>query len=232
MPPLAILAGGLAKRLRPMTERLPKALVPVRGEPFVSHQLRLVRDRGVERVVLCVGYLGEMIRDFVGDGSAFGLRVEYSWDGAAPQGTAGAVQKALPLLGERFFLMYGDSYLPCDYGAVERAFDAAGKAGLITVFRNEGRWDSSNVEFRDGRIVRYSKQSDATMRHIDYGLEVFHRSAFGELPECPCDLTAVYQSLLASDQLAAFEVAERFYEVGSFEGIAALEARLERGEQA
>jgi NDP-sugar pyrophosphorylase family protein len=229
MLPLAILAGGLAKRLRPLTENLPKSLVPINGEPFVSHQLRLVRDRGVERVVLCVGYLGEMIRDFVGDGRAFGLQVDYSWDGGQPLGTAGAVRAALPLLGESFFLMYGDSYLPCDYGAVEQAFQMAGKQGLLTVFRNDGQWDASNVEFHDGRIVTYSKQlRNSNMRHIDYGLEVFRRSAFADRPESACDLAAVCQSLLAHDELAAFEVGERFYEIGSFEGISALEERLAR----
>lgn len=226
MLPLALLAGGLAKRLRPLTETLPKALVPINGEPFVSHQLRLLRDRGVDRVVLCLGYLGKMIQDFVGDGSAFHLRVEYSWDGRQPLGTAGAVRAALPLLGESFFLMYGDSYLPCDYGAVARAFQTAGKQGLVTVFKNDGQWDSSNIEFSEGRIVTYSKVQTPNMRHIDYGLEVFHRSAFEDLPESPSDLTTVYRDLLARDELAAFEVGERFYEIGSFEGISALEERL------
>jgi NDP-sugar pyrophosphorylase family protein len=222
---LAILAGGMAKRLRPLTDALPKALVPIRGEPFISHQLRLVRRRGVQKVVLCVGYLGEMIQDFLGS-TAFGLEVAYSFDGGEPLGTAGAVREALPLLGESFFLMYGDSYLPCDYRAVEEAYEMAGKQGLITVFRNEGQWDASNVEFRDGRIVTYSKQNNRKMRHIDYGLEVFRRSAFANLPAGPCDLTTVYQSLLARDQLAALEVAERFYEIGSFEGISTLEEHL------
>jgi NDP-sugar pyrophosphorylase family protein len=229
MLPLAILAGGLAKRLRPLTETLPKSLVPVGGEPFVSHQLRLVRSRGVERVVMCVGYLGEMIRDFVGDGGAFGLKVEYAWDGGQPLGTAGAVRAAVPVLGEAFFLMYGDSYLPCDYRAVQEAFQMSGKQGLLTVFRNEGQWDTSNVEFHEGRIATYSKQPNAGMRHIDYGLEVFRSSAFSDLPETPCDLTMVYRGLLERDELAAFEVGERFYEVGSFEGIAALEERLAAG---
>ncbi len=228
MLPLAILAGGLAKRLRPLTETLPKAMVPVCGEPFIAHQLRLVRARGIKRVALCLGYLGEMIREFVGDGRAFGLDVEYSFDGGQLLGTAGAVRAALPLLGDAFFLMYGDSYLPCDYRAAERAFRNAGKQGLLTVFRNDGQFDTSNVEFREGRIVTYSKQPNPNMRHIDYGLEVFDRAAFADLPESPCDLTVVYQSLLARDQLAAFEVGERFYEIGSFEGIAALEERLSR----
>jgi N-acetyl-alpha-D-muramate 1-phosphate uridylyltransferase len=229
MLPLAILAGGLAKRLRPLTENLPKSLVPINGEPFIGHQLRLVRDRGVERVVLCVGYLGELIRDFVGDGKAYGLHVEYSWDGPRPLGTGGAVRAALPLLGESFFLMYGDSYLPCDYRAAEQAFCAAGKQGLLTVFQNDGQWDASNVEFRDGRIVAYSKaRHNPNMRHIDYGLEVFRRSVFADIPESSCDLAAVCQGLLARQELAALEVADRFYEIGSSEGIVALEEFLAR----
>jgi len=227
---LAILAGGLAKRLRPLTETVPKALVPVAGEPFIAHQLRLARDRGISRVVLCVAHLGEMIRDFVGDGGRFGLEVQYSFDGGQLLGTAGAVRNALPLLGEAFLLMYGDSYLPCDYGAVEAAFQASRKQGLMTVFHNQGQWDASNVEFRDGRILVYAKgRPNPGMQYIDYGLGALRASAFEHLPEGPCDLTSVYQDLVARGELAAFEVSERFYEIGSFEGLAALEERLARG---
>jgi NDP-sugar pyrophosphorylase family protein len=227
MLPLAILAGGLAKRLRPITETIPKALVPVAGEPFVAHQLRLARDRGIERVVMCIAYLGEMIQDFVGDGAAFGLQVQYSFDGGELLGTAGAVRKALPLLGDAFLILYGDSYLPCDYGAVERAFLESGKPGLMTVFENHGKFDTSNVEYRDGRILVYSKnQRNPNMHHIDYGLGALRASAFRNFPDSPCDLALVYQDLLARGELAAFEVPERFYEIGSFEGLAALESRL------
>ena len=227
---LAILAGGLAKRLRPLTETVPKALVPVAGEPFIAHQLRLARDRGISRVVLCVAHLGEMIRDFVGDGGRFGLEVQYSFDGGQLLGTAGAVRNALPLLGEAFLLMYGDSYLSCDYAAVEAAFLASGKQGLMTVFHNQGQWDASNVQFRDGRILIYAKgRPNPDMRHIDYGLGALRASAFENLAEGPCDLAQVYQGLLARGELAAFEVSERFYEIGSFEGRAALEERLAKG---
>jgi N-acetyl-alpha-D-muramate 1-phosphate uridylyltransferase len=216
---VAILAGGLATRLRPLTENIPKSLVPINGEPFLSHQLRLLRSRGVERVVLCLGHLGERIRDFLGEGGAFGLRVQYSWDGPVPLGTAGAIRAALPLLGEAFFVVYGDSYLPCDYRAVERAFALSGRQGLMTVFANEGRWDTSNVEFSEGRILAYDKRRKTErMRYIDYGLGIFERSVFARLPEAPCDLADVYRELLARDELAAFEVAERFYEIGSLEG--------------
>jgi NDP-sugar pyrophosphorylase family protein len=221
MLPIAILAGGLATRLRPITRTIPKALVEIAGEPFLGHQLRLFRQRGIERVVLCVGYLGEQVRDYAGDGSAFGLHVEYSFDGPQLLGTAGAIQHAMPLLGETFFAIYGDSYLPCDYGDAAQTFLESGKSGLMTVFRNDGRWDRSNVEYSEGRILAYDKANRTPrMRHIDYGLGVFRRTAFDAVPgDRPCDLAAIYQDLLRRGDLAAWEARERFYEIGSLEGI-------------
>ena len=145
--PVAILAGGLATRLRPATERIPKALIEINGEPFLAHQLRLLRRKGIERAVLCAGYLGEQLRAYAGSGEAFGLRIDYSFDGPTLLGTAGAIRRALPLLGDSFLVLYGDSYLPCDYVAVASAFDRQNKSGLMTIYHNEGRWDWSNVEF-------------------------------------------------------------------------------------
>jgi NDP-sugar pyrophosphorylase family protein len=221
MYPVAILAGGLATRLKPVTEKIPKSLVDINGEPFIAHQLKLLRANGVTRAVICAGFLGEMIQATTGDGKNFGVRVEYSFDYPKLLGTAGAIKKALPLLGEKFFTLYGDSYLPCDYRAVQAAFDASGKKALMTVFRNEGQWDTSNVEFADGRIVAYSKQQRTSrMNFIDYGLGVFQRAAFDEVPsDSPFDLATLYQQLLQRGELAGFEVRQRFYEIGSFAGI-------------
>jgi len=218
---VAILAGGLATRLRPVTETVPKSLLEVSGEPFAVHQLRLLRSRGIQRVVLCVGHLGELIQRAIGDGGAWGLQVDYSFDGPALLGTAGAVRNALPKLGDSFFVVYGDSYLPCDYAAVARNFASADVLGMMTVFRNEGKWDTSNVDFEAGRILAYSK-TDRTprMHYIDYGLGVFCAEAFQGLPAGrACDLTELYSNLLQRRQLAAFEVKERFYEIGSPEGL-------------
>jgi NDP-sugar pyrophosphorylase family protein len=230
MLPIAILAGGLATRLRPITETIPKALVEIAGEPFLGHQLRLLSQRGLERVVLCVGYLGEQVRDYAGDGSAFGLHVDYSFDGPQLRGTAGAIRHAMPLLGETFFTVYGDSYLPCDYEDVAQTFLKSGEPGLMTVFRNDGRWDVSNVEYSEGRILAYDKANRTPhMRHIDYGLGVFRRGAFDAVPDNrPCDLTAVYQDLLRRGDLAAWEARERFYEIGSLEGMRELTEFLSR----
>jgi len=221
MLPVAILAGGLATRLRPLTETIPKSLVEINNEPFLWHQLRLLRRNGIDRVVLCLSHLGEMVRESVGDGRAFGLHIDYSFDGATLLGTAGALKQALPLLGESFFILYGDSYLPIDWPAVERAFLASGKAGLMTVYRNEDHWDTSNVEFLDGRILAYNKKlRTPRMRHIDYGLGVLKSSALARVPDGQaCDLATLYQELLAAGELAAFEAPHRFYEIGSFAGI-------------
>ena len=221
MLPVAILAGGLATRLRPLTETIPKALVEVNGEPFIAHQLRLLRAHGIERVVICTGYLGEMIQERVGDGASFGLHVEFAGDGPRLLGTAGALKQALPRLGQNFFVLYGDSYLPCDYRAVQTAFEQSGKLALMTVFRNQGRWDTSNVEYLEDCLVAYDKfKPTPRMQHIDYGLGVFSSVAFSRVPEGqPYDLAMLYQELLRNGDLAACEVSQRFYEIGSFFGL-------------
>lgn len=229
--PVAILAGGLATRLRPITEKIPKSLVSVAGEPFLAHQLRLLHARGVRRAVMCVGYRGEMIERDFGNGAAFGIELRYAFDGPKLLGTGGALRQALPLLGEEFFVLYGDSYLPIDYAAVFETFRASGQPGLMTVFRNEGAWDTSNVHFADGRIVRYDKREKTPdMRHIDYGLGVFRASVFAGYPEGQAfDLADVQRELVAKGALAGHEVFQRFYEVGSHAGLAELETLVRQG---
>ena len=219
--PAVILAGGYATRLRPLTEHVPKALIEIAGRPFLWHQLELLKRHGLRRAVLAVGYLGESIRERFGDGSELGISLQYSFDGPAPLGTGGAIKQALPLLPERFFVLYGDSYLTCDYQSVEKAFCGSGLPGLMTVYRNEGLFDTSNVEYDGVRILRYDKAYlTPSMRHIDYGLGAFHRNVFASMENgARCDLVEVYQRLLREEKLAAFEVHDRFYEIGSPEGL-------------
>jgi NDP-sugar pyrophosphorylase family protein len=226
--PVAILAGGLATRLRPTTEKIPKALIPVAGQPFLAHQLRLLQSAGIRKVVLCVGYRGEMIEQEFGDGRNFGVELSYSFDGPELLGTGGALKKAQPFLGQSFFVLYGDSYLPIDYAAPARAFVARGKLGLMTVFRNEGRWDTSNVWFQDAAIKSYNKKERTPeMQHIDYGLGILDSNALAAWPDGKAfDLADVYRDLASRNELAGFEVEHRFYEVGSPEGLAELDAML------
>ena len=222
MLPVAILAGGLATRLHPVTAAIPKSLLEVAGRPFAEHQLALLRQQGIERVVFCAGHLGEQLQEAIGDGSRFGLQVSYSFDGPRLLGTGGALKRALAYLGDSFFVLYGDSYLECDFAAVQTAFQRSGRLALMTVFPNHDRWDASNVAFGDGRIVRYDKRAKTPdMHHIDYGLGVLKAAALERFPDSdPVDLAEVYRDLLARDELAGFEVSSRFYEIGSPDGLA------------
>ena len=232
-PPVAILAGGLATRLGTATQRVPKALLDVAGKPFIVHQLALLRAAGTRRVVVCIAHLGEQIEAAIGDGRDFGLEVVYSRDGELLLGTGGALRHALPLLGERFLVLYGDSYLRCDYAAIAAAFAASGKQGLMTVFENHGEYDASNVRFVDGRITVYDKTPGvADLTHIDYGLGGFTAGAFAAYAALPADdridLVDVYQDLLARGELFGYEVFERFYEIGSHAGLDATRRLLSK----
>lgn len=226
--PVAILAGGLATRLRPLTENIPKVLLPVAGKAFLAHQLELLRGQGIRRVVLCLGFLGEMVVKEFGDGRAHGVELDYSFDGPKLLGTGGALRQALPKLGEKFFVLYGDSYLTTPFAPIARFFEHSRRRGLMTVYRNEGLYDTSNVVFRDGQIVVYDKKLRLPeMKHIDYGLSLFHAPVFEERPAGEAfDLADVLHQLVAQNDLAGFEVPERFYEIGSHAGLSELESLL------
>ncbi len=226
--PVVILAGGLATRLKPITEKIPKLLVDVAGEPFFTHQIRLLKKNGLKRLVVCVGYLGEKIVERYGDGSAWGVAIEYSFDGPRLLGTGGALIRALPRLSDAFYVLYGDSYLPIDYLAVGRAFLESGRLGMMTVYENSERFDSSNVWFEGGAIRAYDKKNKVpAMRHIDYGLGVFRKAAFdGFARDTVVDLSDVQRALLGRNELAGFEIKQRFYEVGSHAGLQELNRLL------
>ena len=229
--PIAILAGGLATRLRPITEKIPKSLVPVAGKPFLAHQLELLRVRGITRIVLCIGYLGEMIQKDFGDGSAYGVHLDYSFDGPKLLGTGGALKRALPKLGDEFFVLYGDSYLPIQYQPIAEFFRFSRKLGLMTVYRNEGLYDASNVVFANGEIKVYDKKVKVPeMRYIDYGLSLFKASVLDAYSaDQPFNLAEVMGKLVREKQLAGYEVPERFYEMGSPAGLAELEDLITSG---
>jgi N-acetyl-alpha-D-muramate 1-phosphate uridylyltransferase len=230
MLPVAILAGGLATRLRPLTDRIPKALLSIAGRPFIFHQLELLKRQGADRVVLCVGHLGEQLEAAIGDGRTLGLAIRYSFDGKELLGTGGALKQALPLLGDSFFVLNGDSYLPCSFARVQSAYEAFGRPALMTVLRNNNRWDRSNIVFKNGELIEYDKKSRRPdMSHIDFGLSVFSHSVFSTYGKSKViDLADICRELLSDGQLAAVEVSERFYEIGSLRGIRDTERFLSR----
>jgi NDP-sugar pyrophosphorylase family protein len=223
--PVAILAGGQATRLRPLTDRVPKALLPIAGRPFIHWQLELLALQGLTDIVLCVGFLGEEIQAAVGSGASCGVSARYSFDGETPLGTGGALKRALPMLGTAFFVLYGDSYLLCSFAGLQAAYEASPGPALMAVCRNEDRWDLSNVLFRGGRIIEYNKRSPrAGMAHIDYGVSILSSRALDDRPAgAAFDLADLYHDLSLQGELAGLEVAERFYEIGSPRGIDATE---------
>src|ERR1700751_1258719 len=181
--PVVILAGGLATRLRPLTEKIPKSLIEVAERPFLEHQIALLRENGISRLFLCVGHLGEMIEERFGGGSRFGVHISYSYDGSELLGTGGAIKKLLPKLPDVFFVLYGDAYLKIDYQAVADHFQKSARPALMTVFRNEDVWDRSNVWFEEGTLYRYSKTERLPqMRYIDYGLTICSQPIFADCP--------------------------------------------------
>jgi NDP-sugar pyrophosphorylase family protein len=220
--------------MRELSGGRPKALLPVGGRPFVDHQLELLAAGGVEQVVICTGYGGAELRAHVGNGSSFGLEVRYVDEGERLRGTAGALRAALDerALATEFGVLYGDSYLTIALPPVWDAFRATRLPALMTVVRNDDRWDASNAVVERGRVVLYDKrrrdESAAERRWIDYGLSALEARVIAErVPAgAVADLADVYHDLSLAGELAAFEVDKRFYEVGSPQGLAELERHL------
>jgi N-acetyl-alpha-D-muramate 1-phosphate uridylyltransferase len=223
---IAVLAGGLATRLRPITLNLPKSLISFHGKPFLEYQINLFKKQGFHNILLCVGHQGEKIEEFFGSGDGFGVKLSYSYDGAKLLGTGGALRSALPRLSETFIVVYGDSFLDIDYALALKHFlycskdPKHGSKGLMTVYKNHDQFDKSNIVYEKGKIVRYDKEKRTLkMEYIDWGLGVFSKSAFDDWEEDQAfDLAQLYQKLLREKKLVGFEVDKRFYEIGSHEG--------------
>jgi NDP-sugar pyrophosphorylase family protein len=226
--PVALLAGGLATRLRPITATVPKVLVEIDGRPFIDYQLELLRRNGIRQVVLCLGYLGAQVEAHVGDGRSRGLQVKYSHDGYTLLGTGGAIRRALPYLGELFWVMYGDSYMDIDYAAILDFFGRSDALGLMTVIRNENQWDRSNVLFEDSQLRCYDKKAPTPeMRHIDYGVALLRKPLLERLPAGrSTDLADVYHELVAEGRMVGYAVTQRFYEIGTPSGLEETRAYL------
>lgn len=227
--PVAILAGGLATRLRPITQKIPKALVELAGKPFIDHQLALLHRNGIRKVVLCLAYLGEMVEQHLSDGLQLGMELKYSYDGERLLGTGGAIRRAAHLLGDVFWIMYGDSYMDIDYRAVLADFASRNSLGMMTVLRNNNQWDRSNVVFRDGQVIWYDKRNQTPeMNYIDYGVAMLRREAIERIPsDQPFDLADLYAELSREGQLAGHEVFTRFYEIGTPQSLEEARAYLE-----
>lgn len=216
-----ILAGGLATRLRPITESIPKAMVPVEGKPFVEYQIELLKRIGIKNIILCIGYKGEMIKDHFKDGSSLGVKIKYSQEESL-LGTGGAIRNAINLLDDKFITLYGDAYLNVDYKKIIDYAEKDNCSALLTVYKNEGNFDTSNVSFIDQKYVLYDKDNPKEdMKYIDYGMSILTKEVIQEyIPEGEVyDLADCYNKLSKKGLLTGYEVDERFYEIGSFSGL-------------
>lgn len=223
MLPVVVLSGGLATRLRPVTEKIPKSLIEINGEPFVFHQLRLFEKNGVNRVHFCLGYLGEMVEEIV-DKSEFrkSMNITYSYDGQKLLGTGGAIKKAFPYISDAFFITYGDSYLEIRYSDVESFYQLHKdtSAGVMVIYKNNGQFDKSNVVYENGELYYSKKVVLEKMLYIDYGISILTKSHFNNTPnDEPFDLSEILEQLSVNGKLLGYEVHNRFYEIGSFSGI-------------
>ena len=233
---VVILAGGLGTRLRPLTDHLPKALVPVDGKPFLQHQLEWLAGAGVTQILLCVHHRADQIEAFAKDGRDFGLRITYAHEGERLLGTAGALKRAAASVADRFCVLNGDSYLPMNLQEPIREFTQRGCSAMMLAWHNQDRFDRSNAVVRDGWVIAYDRKSPGPdFEFIDYGLRIFRHEVLALLPEeACCDLDGLYERLIAQQRLAAYVVQEPFYEIGSPEGLARFEryVKASKGDRA
>lgn len=215
LPTICVLAGGLGTRLGERVRATPKPLLEVADEPFLVHQLRLLSAHGAREAVLCVGYLGDLIQASLGT-ERFGITLHYSFDAPDLDGTLGAVRRALPLLGERFLVLNGDTYLPIDYCAAARAWEASGLPALMGVLHNEDRHERSNARYADGLVLAYDKHAPRhSMEWIDCGLGGLRADVVLDSATDLDDLSDLYQRLACERRLCGFETGERYYEIGT-----------------
>lgn len=230
MQPLAILSGGLATRLYPVTKTMPKAMLDVAGKPFIARQMELLKQKGFSRIVICAGFLGEQIQQCIGNGASFGLSVTYSFEGETLLGTGGAIKKALPFLDDVFCVMYGDSYLNTDFAPIADYFSSQNKKALMAVFKNHNQWDTSNIVYENGMVVTYDKKNKTSaMHYIDYGFSIVRKKIFSSFPDdTPFDLADVFQAVVCQGEMLGYEVKKRFYEIGSLQGLEETRAYFEK----
>ena len=216
---LIILAGGLATRLRPFSEKTPKALINIAGKPFIFWQLKILKTQGIKKILICCGYLGEIIKDKVGDGKRFGLDITYSFDGPFLLGTGGAIKNALNMLPDYFMVMYGDTILSVDFEQIQNNFHLLKTQNLMVVLKNNNAWAPSNVICENCKIINYSNKNDIKANYIDYGLSILSKKVFMSVKEKKFNLDLIFKNLINMKQLSSFEVYKRFYEINTIEGV-------------
>jgi len=229
--PIALICGGLGKRMHPVTYSKPKSLINVCGKPFIEHQLELLRFSGFKNVVICAGHFGKQIQDFVGNGNRWELNINYSFDGDYQIGTGGALIKALNLLGKEFFVIYGDSYLPINFHIIYDFFKKSNSLAVMAIYENNNKFDKSNVKYyEDGNNIYYSKNDTNEMIYIDYGVSIIRSSLLEDYKynQMYIDLSQIFEEFSKNKLIKGYEVHDRFYEIGSFKGLSDITKYFEK----
>jgi len=216
-----ILAGGLATRLRPLTETIPKSMLLINNKPFLQYQLELLKNNGITDIVLCVGYLHDQIEDYFKDGKIIGVNIKYSVERNDLLGTAGALKNAEDLLQDKFFLTYGDSCVFLDFREIWSHFNSYSELALLVVYKNYNKYDKSNVCLKGNKVSKYDKKAmDNNMVYIDYGVSLLRKNILRFIPDGTVySLEDVFKEIIEQNSMLAFEAKERFYEIGSFKGL-------------
>ena len=225
---VAILAGGLGTRLRPLTQSVPKPMVPIRGRPFLEYQIEWIRHFGFNRILLLVGYLAENIERYFQDGQRWGLSISYSHE-SSPMGTAGALKLASDRLEDRFLLLNGDTYLPITYTDMVKRFMECRQIGLMAVYKNTGAIAPNNVLVSDqGLVTRYDKKVPIGLTHVDAGAYAFRKSVLDRIPAGTVTSLEghIFPELVSAGELMSYPVRERYYDIGTFKRLSVAEKAL------
>lgn len=215
---IVILAGGLATRLYPYTLGVPKSLILINDKPFIYWQLKQLKEQNTKNIILCLGKHSKQIIDYLELNSKFGLNIKYSLE-KEKLGTGGAISNVYSKLDDYFGILYGDSYLQINFKRIEKYYKKKNKLGLMTVYKNNGLYDRSNIIYKNKKIVKYEKElQDDEMKFIDYGFGIIDKSVFRKR-RGNFDLANIYKELLSKNELASYRVKKRFYEIGSFQGM-------------
>lgn len=219
---IVILAGGIASRLYPLTKKIPKSMIKVCEKPFFNYQIDLLKKNQIDEIVMCIGIFSEQIIDYFGDGKKFGISIKYSKENPNDLlGTCGAIKNAEKYLDEVFFVMYGDSYLPINFNDIYEKFLKSKKYGLMTIYKNQNKFDTSNVAIENDLVSIYDKsQKNKNLQYIDYGLSILNKQVLNDIPSNKfVDLEFLFKQMIEKKMLTYYISEERFYEIGSEEGI-------------
>jgi NDP-sugar pyrophosphorylase family protein len=225
---VAVLAGGLGTRLRPITDRLPKCMTPVGDKPFLYYLLQLFKEKGTDEVILCTGYLGEQIEEYFGNGKNMGLRLLYSRENGCLLGTGGALKLAEPILHDSLLVVNGDTYLNIDYKTIYEDFNMSKAQALIVASQCPTDTCGDLAVDDNFNVTAYDKTNPVGKDYVNAGVMGLKRDILAEVnPAQVVSLEAdIFPNLISRGDVRACITAKQFYDIGSFSGLGIFERTI------